>query len=43
ELDENPPVDHDEYDRQGRALIANLEAAEKLLLEHITFVMRMSW
>jgi hypothetical protein len=42
-LDETPPVDHDEYDRQGRALIANLEAAEKQLLERITTVMRTSW
>lgn len=42
-VDENPPLDHDEYDRQGRALIANLEAAEKQLLERMTAVMRTSW
>lgn len=43
ELDRNPVLDHDEYDRQGRALIAELEAAETQLLGQITSVMRLAW
>lgn len=43
ELARNPPVDHDEYDRQGRALMASLEAAEKALLEQLTSSMRQRW
>lgn len=43
ELTANPPVDHDEYDRQGRALMLNLEAAEKALLEQLTISMRTQW
>lgn len=42
-LEEHPPVDHDEYDRQGRALIARLNAAEKALLEQLTSSMRQKW
>ncbi|MCI8211647.1 hypothetical protein AUC61_19130 [Pseudomonas sp. S25] len=39
----NPPIDNDEYDRQGRALIASLNAAEKALLEQLTHNMRQRW
>ena len=42
-LEEHPPADHDEYDRQGRALIASLNAAEKELLEQLTNSMRQRW
>jgi hypothetical protein len=42
-LEESPPTDHDEYDRQGRALIASLNAAEKALLEQLTSSMRQQW
>jgi hypothetical protein len=42
-LEEHPPTDHDEYDRQGRALIASLNAAEKALLEQLTSSMRQKW
>ena len=42
-LEEHPPADHDEYDRQGRALIASLNAAEKELLEQLTHSMRQKW
>ncbi len=42
-LEEHPPSDHDEYDRQGRALIASLQAAEKALLEQLTSSMRQKW
>lgn len=42
-LEEHPPADHDEYDRQGRALIASLNAAEKALLEQLTSSMRQKW
>ncbi|HEX8593404.1 MAG TPA: DUF6543 domain-containing protein [Pseudomonas sp.] len=43
ELDANPVVDHNEYDRQGRALIAELAAAEKALLRQLTHLMRQAW
>ncbi|WP_426111614.1 NEL-type E3 ubiquitin ligase domain-containing protein [Pseudomonas sp. DSP3-2-2] len=43
ELNANPPVDHDEFDRQGRALIARLAAAEKALLEQLTNNLRQNW
>ncbi|WP_349972083.1 dermonecrotic toxin domain-containing protein [Pseudomonas caspiana] len=43
ELTANPPIDNDEYDRQGRALIASLSAAEKALLEQLTNNMRQQW
>ncbi|MBC3952510.1 dermonecrotic toxin domain-containing protein [Pseudomonas folii] len=43
ELTANPPIDNDEYDRQGRALIASLNAAEKALLEQLTNNMRQQW
>lgn len=43
ELNANPPVDHDEYDRQGRALIASLSAAENALLEQVTHSLRQRW
>jgi hypothetical protein len=43
ELSVNPPIDNDEFDRQGRALIARREAVEKSLLEQITNVMRDGW
>jgi len=43
ELEEHPPLDADEYDRQGRALIASREAAEKALLEQLTDTMRQAW
>lgn len=39
----NPPIDNDEYDRQGRALIASLNAAERALLEQLTNNMRQQW
>lgn len=42
-LEENPPTDPDEYDRQGRTLIASLNAAEKALLEQLTSSMRQKW
>lgn len=42
-LEEHPPMDHDEYDRQGRALIASLKAAEQALLEQLTSGMRQRW
>lgn len=42
-LEEHPPADRDEYDRQGRALIASLQAAEKALLEQLTSSMRQKW
>ena len=42
-LEEHPPTDPDEYDRQGRALIASLNAAEKALLEQLTNSMRQKW
>ncbi len=42
-LEEHPPTDRDEYDRQGRALIASLNAAEKDLLEQLTRNMRQNW
>jgi hypothetical protein len=43
ELTANPPVDHDEYHRQGRTLMLNLEAAEKALLEQLTGSLRTQW
>lgn len=43
ELDAHPPIDNDEYDRQGRALIASLNAAERALLEQLTSNMRQQW
>lgn len=42
-LNAHPPIDNDEYDRQGRALIASLNAAEKALLEQLTHSMRQQW
>jgi hypothetical protein len=39
----HPPIDNDEYDRQGRALMLNLDAAEKALLEQLTISMRTQW
>lgn len=42
-LTTHPPIDNDEYDRQGRALIASLEAAEKSVLEQLTASMRLRW
>lgn len=43
ELTINPPIDHDEYDRQGRALVASLNAAERALLKQLTSNMRQQW
>ncbi|HEX8543050.1 MAG TPA: DUF6543 domain-containing protein [Pseudomonas sp.] len=43
ELNANPPVDNDEFDRQGRALMARLAAAEKALLEQLTDTLRQDW
>ncbi|WZF10047.1 NEL-type E3 ubiquitin ligase domain-containing protein [Pseudomonas sp. G.S.17] len=43
ELNANPPVDNDEFDRQGRELMARLAAAEKALLEQLTDTLRQDW
>lgn len=43
ELQANPPVDNDEFDRQGRILIARLAAAETALLEQMTDTSRRNW
>lgn len=43
ELTANPPINHDEYDRQGRALIASLAAAENALLAQLTNTLRQRW
>jgi hypothetical protein len=39
----NPPINADEYDRQGRALMASLVEAEKALLEQLTNNLRQDW
>jgi hypothetical protein len=43
ELTANPPVDNDEFDRQGRALIARLAAAEEAFLAQMTNSLRQNW
>ncbi|MGI3747600.1 MAG: dermonecrotic toxin domain-containing protein [Janthinobacterium lividum] len=42
-LEDHPPVDPDEYHRQGLALIAEREAAETLLLTQLTDLYRAGW
>lgn len=42
-LEEHPPVDPDEYHRQGLALIAEREAAEALMLTQLTDLYRAGW
>jgi hypothetical protein len=42
-LEEHPPVDPDEYHRQGLALIAERDAAEALMLSQLTDLYRAGW
>lgn len=42
-LEEHPPVDPDDYHRQGLALIAEREAAEALMLRQLTDLYRAGW
>jgi len=42
-LEEHPPADHEEYDQQGRLLIARRDAAEDALLKQLTNTLRQAW
>lgn len=42
-LEEHPPVDPDEYHRQGLALIAQRDGAEQAMLEQLTSEYRQAW
>jgi hypothetical protein len=42
-LEDHPPIDPDDYHRQGMALIAEREAAEALMLRQLTDLYRAGW